>query len=108
MQFLFIILLVLILMVGIPLFRGWLYMQRLKRRVNDAFGRSSGDQRQGRQRHSRYEDDDDGKIFESTDGEYAEYEEISGTITEEETSEGYSRTVIEEQVTDAEFEEIRD
>ena len=82
-------------------------MQRLKRRVNDAFGRGSDEQRQGRQRRYGYEDDDDGKLFESTDGEYAEYEEISGAVIEEETSEGDSRTIIEEQITDAEYEEIQ-
>ena len=36
----------------------------------------------------------------------ADFEEVSGTIVEETTSTGETRTVIEEQVTDAEFEEI--
>ena len=108
MSFLLFILLLLFLMVGIPLLRGWLYMQNLKRRVNDVFG--------GRQqeRSRRYEDDDDDeytetgerKIYGSTEGEYAEYEEVSGTVIEETAQTGDTRTIIEEQITDAEYEEI--
>ena len=95
-------------MVGIPLLRGWLYMQNIRRRVNESF--------RGRQQHERpCRDDDDEytetgerKIYTSRDGEYAEYEEVSGTIIEETSTDGDTRTVIEEQVTDAEYEEIRD
>lgn len=100
MSFLLFILLVLFLMIGIPLLRGWLYMNSLRRRVNETFG--------GRQeRQQRDEEDDDGKIFDSTDGEYADFEEVSGTIVEETTSTGDTRTIVEEQVTDAEYEEIQ-
>ena len=100
MSFLLFILLVLFLMIGIPLLRGWLYMNSLRRRVNETFG--------GRQeRQQRDEEDDDGKIFDSTDGEYADFEEGSGTIVEETTSTGDTRTIVEEQVTDAEYEEIQ-
>ena len=100
MSFLLFILLVLFLMIGIPLLRGWLYMNSLRRRVNETFG--------GRQeRQQRDEEDDDGKIFDSTDGEYADFEEVSGTVIEETTSTGDTRTIVEEQVTDAEYEEIK-
>lgn len=107
MSFLLFILLVLFLMVGIPLLRGWLYMQNLKRRVNESF--------RGRQQHERPRRDNDGeeytetgerKIYTSGDGEYAEYEEITGTIIEETTTDGDTRTIIEEQITDAEYEEV--
>ena len=106
MSFLLFILLVLFLMVGLPLLRGWFYMQNLKRRVNESF--------RGRQEHERPRRDDDDeytetgerKIYTSGDGEYADFEEVSGTIIEETTSAGETRTIIEEQVTDAEFEEI--
>ena len=108
MSFLLFILLILFLMVGIPLLRGWLYMQNLRRRVNESF--------RGRQQHERprrepsdneeYTETGERKIYTSGDGEYAEYEEVSGTIVEETTSTGETRTVFEEQVTDAEFEEI--
>ena len=106
MSFLLFILFVLFLMVGIPLLRGWLYMQSLRRRVNESF--------RGRQQHERPNRDDDEeytetgerKIYGSGEGEYADFEEVSGTIIEETTADGDTRTIIEEQVTDAEFEEI--
>jgi hypothetical protein len=102
------ILLILFLLVGIPLIRGWLYMQNLKRRVNESF--------RGRQQHERprreaeeeeYTDTGERKIYTSNEGEYADFEEVSGgTIVEETTTTSETRTIIEEQVTDAEFEEI--
>ena len=105
MSFLLFILLILFLMVGIPLLRGWLYMQNLRRRVNESF--------RGRQQHERPRRDDDDeeytstgerKIYTSGDGEYAEYEEVSGAVIEETIS--TSETIIEEQVTDAEYEDV--
>ena len=45
MSFLLFILLILFLLVGLPLLRGWLYMQNLRRRVNESF--------RGRQQHER-------------------------------------------------------
>lgn len=103
MSFLLFILLVLFLMVGIPMLRGWFYMQNLRRRVNESF--------RGRQRHERprrkdeeYTETGERKIYTSNEGEYAEFEEVSGTITEETTS--MNETIIEEQVSDAEYEEI--
>ena len=106
MSFLLFILLVLFLMVGIPLLRGWFYMQNLKRRVNESF--------RGRQEHEHPRRDDDDeytdtgerKIYTSGDGEYADFEEVSGTMIEETIS--ASETIIEEQVTDAEYEEIKE
>jgi hypothetical protein len=102
MSFLLFILLILFLLIGWPLLRGWLYMNSLRRRVNESF--------RGRQQHERprrdYEEEDDGKIFNSGDGEYAEYEEVSGTIAEETSSTGETQTIIEEQVIDAEFEDV--
>ena len=106
--FLLFILLILFLMVGVPLLRGWFYMQNLKRRVNESF--------RGRQEHERPRRDDDDeytetgerKKYTSGEGEYAEFEEVRGTIIEETTQEGDTRTIIEEQITDAEYEEIKD
>lgn len=107
MNFLLFILFILFLMIGIPLLRGWFYMQNLKRRVNESF--------RGRQQHERPRRDDDDeeytstgerKIFTSNEGEYADFEEVSGTIIEETTTTDETRTVIEEQITDAEYEEI--
>lgn len=105
MSFLLFILLILFLTVGIPLLRGWFYMQGLRRRVNESF--------RGRQEHERPRRDDEEytetgerKIYGSSDGEYTDYEEVSGTITEETTTSEDTRIIIEEQITDAEYEEI--
>lgn len=110
MSFLLFILLLLFLMVGIPLIRGWFYMQNLHRRVNESF---RGRQQHERPRRERYEEEEEEytetgerKIFTSGEGEYADFEEVSGTVVEETTSTGDTRTIIEEQVTDAEYEEI--
>ena len=94
-------------MIGIPLLRGWFYMQNLKRRVNESF---RGRQEHERPRREQYEEDEEytetgeRKIFTSGEGEYADFEEVNGTIIEETTT--TSETVIEEQITDAEYEEI--
>lgn len=106
MNFLLFILLILFLMVGIPLLRGWFYMQNLKRRVNESF---RGRQEHERPRRERYEEEEytetgERKIFTSGEGEYADFEEVNGTIIEETTS--TSETVIEEQITDAEYEDL--
>lgn len=107
MSFLLFILLVLFLMVGIPLLRGWLYMQNLRRRVNESF---RGRQEHERPRRDPYEEEEEytetgeRKIFTSNEGEYADFEEVTGTITEETTT--TTNTVVEEQITDAEYEEI--
>ena len=106
MNFLLFILLILFLLVGIPLLRGWFYMQNLKRRVNESF---RGRQEHERPRRERYEEEEytetgERKIFTSGEGEYADFEEVNGTIIEETTS--TSETVIEEQITDAEYEDL--
>jgi hypothetical protein len=97
-------------MVGIPLLRGWLYMQNMKRRVNESF---RGRQQHERPRRERYEEEEEEytetgerKIFTSGEGEYADFEEVSGTVIEETASTGDTRTISEEQITDAEYEEI--
>ena len=108
MSFLLFILFILILMIGIPLLRGCLYMQNVRRRVNETFGGG----RQNRDNGDRYEQDEEytetgeRKIFTSGEGEYADFEEMSGTIVEETASTGDTSTIIEEQITDAEYEEI--
>ena len=104
--FLLFILFILFLLVGLPLIRGWFYMQNLKRRVNESF--------RGRQQHERPQRDDneeytetgERKIFTSNEGEYADFEEVQETVIEETVKTEETRTVIEEQITDAEFEDI--
>ena len=108
MSFLLFILLILFLMIGIPLLRGWFYMQNLRRRVNESFRGRQQHERPNRERYEEEEYTETGerKIFTSNEGEYADFEEVSGTVIEETTSTGETRTIIEEQVTDAEYEEI--
>ena len=81
-------------------------MQNLRRRVNESF---RGRQEHERPRRERYEEEEytetgERKIFTSGEGEYADFEEVNGTIIEETTT--TSETVIEEQIIDAEYEEI--
>jgi len=108
MSFLLFILLILFLMIGIPLLRGWFYMQNVKRRINESFRGRQQHERPNRERYEEEEYTETGerKIFTSNEGEYADFEEVSGTVIEETTSTGETRTIIEEQVTDAEYEEI--
>ena len=107
MSFLLFILLVLFLMVGIPLLRGWLYMKNLRRRVNESFrGRQEHERPRRQDNDDEYTETGERKIFTSNEGEYAEFEEVSGTIIEETTSNSDTRVIVEEQVTDAEYEEI--
>ena len=109
-SFLLFILLILILMVGVPLIRGWFYMQSLRRRVNESFrGRQEHERpRRERNEEEEYTETGERKIYTSGEGEYADFEEVSGTIIEETTPDGDTRTIVEEQITDAEYEEIRD
>jgi hypothetical protein len=108
MSFLLFILLILFLLVGLPLLRGWLYMQNLRRRVNESFRGRQQHERPDRERYEEEEYTETGerKKYTSNEGEYADFEEVSGTVIEETTSTGGTRTIIEEQVTDAEYEEI--
>ena len=107
MSFLLFILLVLFLLVGIPLIRGWLYMQNLKRRVNETVRGRQQHERPRRDADEEYTETGERKIYGSTEGEYAEYEEVSGTVIEETTTTSETRTIVEEQITDAEYEEIK-
>ena len=107
MSFLLFILFILLLMVGIPLLRGWLYMQNLRRRVNESFRGRQQHERPSREQYEEseeYTETGERKIFTSNEGEYADFEEVSGSVIEETTSTG--STIIEEQITDAEYEEI--
>ena len=103
MSFLLFILLILFLLIGWPLLRGWLYMQSLRRRVNESF---RGRQQHERPRRDQDDEDDDTKIFNSGDGEYAEYEEVRGGVMEETAISDGTQTIIEEQIIDADFEDI--
>jgi len=110
MSFLLFILLILFLMLGLPMLRGWLRLRALRKQVNETFGGRRQQQQQRAQRNDEDDDDEDHKIFDSNDGEYVEFEEIVGTYIQQETSVDDSdtmrQTIVEEQIIDAEFEEI--
>lgn len=106
MSFLLFILLILFLLVGLPLLRGWFYLSSMRRRVNETFRGRQERPRPAREEEEEYTTSGERKIYTSGDGEYADFEEVSGTVIEETTGAGNTRTIIEEQVTDAEFEEL--
>ena len=106
MGFLLFILLLLFLLVGLPLIRGWLYMQNIRRRVNESFRGRQQHERPHRDNDEEYTETGERKIFTSNEGEYADFEEVNGPIIEETTYTNETRTIIEEQITDAEYEEI--
>ena len=106
MVFLLFILLLLFLLVGLPLIRGWLYMQNIRRRVNESFRGRQQHERPRRDNDEEYTETGERKIFTSNEGEYADFEEVNGPIIEETTYTNETRTIIEEQITDAEYEEI--
>ena len=103
--FLLFILLIIFMFVGWPLLRGWLFVRDMHRKVNETFGggRESGSRRYDEE-EEEYTETGERKIYGSGEGEYAEFEEVRGTIVEETT--WVNETITEEQVTDAEFEEI--
>ena len=108
MSFLTFILLLLLVVVGWPLLRGWLFVRDVRKKVNDTFGESEPRrERPSRDDRDEYTETGERKIFTSNEGEYADFEEVSGTVIEETTSTDGTRTIIEEQITDAEFEEIQ-
>ena len=87
MSFLLFILLVLFLMIGIPLLRGWLYMQNLHRRVNESF--------RGRQQHERPRreyDEEEEDINLKSEGVYT----LDGTADLEEVAEELDITLPED------------
>ena len=104
--FLLFILVILFMLVGLPLIRGWLYMQNLKRRVNESFRGRQQHERPRRDNNEEYTETGERKIFTSNEGEYADFEEVQETVIEETVIAEETRTVIEEQITDAEFEDI--
>ena len=104
--FLLFILVILFMLVGLPLIRGWLYMQNLKRRVNESFRGRQQHERPRRDNNEEYTETGERKIFTSNEGEYADFEEVRETVIEETVKTEETRTIIEEQITDAEFEDI--
>ena len=100
------ILFIIFLLVGLPLLRGWFYMQNLKRRVNESFRGRQQHERPSRDNGEEYTETGERKIYTRNEGEYADFEEVGGTIIEETVSSEETQVIVEEQITDAEFEDI--
>ena len=86
----------------------WWQWRKLRRRIFMPYEHEMppyGRQQRNR-RGEEYTETGERKIYTSGEGEYADFEEVHGTIIEETTSDGDTRTIIEEQVTDAEYEEV--
>lgn len=93
----------------------WIYrvIVGVKRRVSDIFGGGNAAAdgpagAYGRRRKPEPQPRRRGKIFDATQGEYVEYEEVACDV-DRDGDHGYTEryTATEEQVTDAEWEEIR-
>ena len=81
-------------------------MKDMKRRANETFGGRQQRERTRRDDDDEYTETGERKIYGSTEGEYAEYEEVIGTIIEETASTSETQVTVEEQISDAEYEEI--
>lgn len=88
----------------VVLVRGWLFFRGIRKKVNDTFGGASGERRERtyRRETEEYTETGERKKYSSNEGEYADFEEVSGTVIEETVT----TSVIEEQITDAEYEEV--
>ena len=90
------LLLIVLFIIFFPIVKMWMLMRRARRNMEDTYNRV-------RQREQEAYADD--KRFGSEVGEYADYEEVRGATRETATeSTGPVRT--EEQVVDADFEEL--
>ena len=92
-----VLLLLALFVIVYPLVRVWWILHKLRKQVNETMRAASDAAAQAEKPQKRYADDV---------GEYADFEEVSGTVIEETASTGETRTIIEERVTDAEYEEI--
>lgn len=118
MSFFTLLLIFFIILILRPLWRGFIMYRRYRKAVRDAFGfnpgaRSAKSGTSGRtsgQASSRanHQPGRPHKVFTKEMGEYVAFEEVAATAsTTDNTGRTSSRTVVEQQVSDAEWEEIR-
>ena len=94
------LLLIILFIIFFPIFKIWMMMRRARRNMEDAY-----EQLRRRSEAENYGND---KRYDYPTGEYADYEDVSGSRPENaNTTSDNSSTVAEEQVVDAEFEDIR-
>lgn len=96
------LLLIILFIVFFPIVKMWLLMRRARNNMREAFDQA--------RRHAGEQEATRGRSTQSSDydgvGEYAEFEEVSGATREPEPQQPASTTANEQQVIDAEFEDI--
>ena len=94
------LLLIILFIIFFPIIKMWMMMRRARRNMKDVF-------EQVRQR-SQAEAYAANKRYDYPAGEYADYEDVTGSTTQSNgtPTDNYSN-VTEEQIVDAEFEDIR-
>ncbi len=93
------LLLILLFIILYPIIKGWMAMNRVRRTVRDAFDAA-------RQVDEPVEDGRK-KVFGTDDGVYADFEDMAGKPSAETSDyEKTSTSGVEQQVVDADFEEI--
>lgn len=111
MTFFGILLIILLFILLRPLFRGFMIYRKYHKAMREAYARAQSAQGRGtyagRRSYSEPAPQRKKKIITKDMGEYVAYEEISCTITQD-TSSRQTQTVTEEQVTDIEWEDIKE
>lgn len=105
-------LITILIVIGVWLFRIYKRARKLYRMVfygempgNDS--RDSRNQNRSQNRTKQKKNNRKSKLFTSEDGEYVEFEEISGTTSHTSTSHTGTTYTTEEQVEDVEWEDIK-
>lgn len=110
MSFFSLLLIFFLILILRPIIRGYLAMRRMRRQMQEMFDAARRDPRQsaGQGSSSTPQQPRHEKVYGRDAGEYVAFEEIeaSETVATEETPEG-TTTVVEQQISDAEWEEIR-
>ena len=106
-----ILLILFLLFIVVPLVRAWFFMRRVRKEVEkaqkDMFDAFNGYQQQAQKAHGKQQPEEaqqQGRTF-SDEGEYAEFETID-TPRREPQQPSRRTTPHEDQITDAEFEEL--
>lgn len=112
MSFLGLLLIILLFFLLRPVFKMFMIYRKYRRAMRDAYSRAQSAQGRpygrGSQSRGAQNPAPKKKVFTKDMGEYVAYEEISCTIKQENDSQQSSRTVTEEQVTDIEWEDIKE
>lgn len=111
MSFLGLLLIILLFFLLRPVFKMFMMYRKYRRAMREAYSRAQSAQGRpygrGSQSRGAQNPAPKKKVFTKDMGEYVAYEEISCTITEDSTSQ-QTQTVTEEQVTDIEWEDIKE